>query len=189
MSYAVDFQLDGFDELEKQLAHLELSVQKNVLRQTVREAADPIRKQMLSNYQSRWNHDTGQLAESFAVRVTIPRNPTFADVVASVGVFKNRSVQVATGKSIDAPVYAYWLEYGTRAHSLATGASLRQYSTGKKKRIKKRIDRPHQWEGNQHPGFAAKPFIRPAFDSHLQQALDIQKSTLSEAIDKALSQA
>lgn len=189
MSYAVDIQLDGFAELEKQLAHLELSMQKNVLRQTARDAADPIRKQMLSNYQSRWRHDSGQLGESFAVKVTIPRNPTYADVVASVGVFKKRSVQVAAGKEIDAPVYAYWLEYGTRAHSLATKASLRQYSTGKKKQIKRRISRPDQESGNQHPGFAAGPFIRPAFDSHLQQALDIQKNTLSAAIDKALSQA
>lgn len=182
----VDFQLSGFDELEKQLEQLELATQKRILRQAVRESAKPIEDQMRTAFHQQWDDETGQLAGSIATRVTIPRNPTFADVVASVGVYKNRSVQLAAGKEIDAPVYAYWLEHGTRAHSLAGSSSLREYSAGPRRRERKRIDRPDQGEGGQHPGITAGPFIRPSFDSRIEASLEIQKTTLSDAIDRAL---
>lgn len=183
---AVDFQLSGFDELEQQLAQLELASQKRILRQAARASAKPVEDKMKAGFASQWDDDTGQLAGSIATRVTIPRNPTFADVVASVGVFKNRIAQVASGKSIDAPVYAWWLEHGTRGHSLSADASLRQYSTGARRRERQRINRPGQGSGTQHPGIPAKPFIRPAFDSNVDNALEIQKNTLSAAIDRAL---
>ena len=186
MSQAVNIELDGFAELEQQLAQLDLATQKRILRQAVRASAKPIEDRMVSSFHSQWDDDSGQLAASISTRVSIPKNPTFADVVASVGVFKNRSIQVASGKAIDAPVYAWWLEHGTRSHSLSADASLRQYSTGKKKRINKRISRPDQGSGAQHPGIPAKPFIRPAFDGSVDNALEIQKNTLSAAIDRAL---
>lgn len=182
----VDFQLSGFDELEQQLEQLELAAQQRILRKTVREAAKPIEDKMRTMFHQVWDDDTGQLAGSISTRVTVPRNRTFADVVASVGVFKNRSMQLSTGKEIDAPVYAYWLEHGTLAHSLAGHASLRKYSVGDKRREKKRISRPGQDEGRQHPGIQAGPFIRPSFDSRIEESLEIQKTTLSDAIDRAL---
>lgn len=182
----IRFDVDGFDELENQLAELDLVVQKRVLREVVRTAAMPILADTQALYEQSWNHDTGQLGESIKLRVSIPRNRTFADVIASVGVFKNRAAQAAAGKKLEAPIYAYWLECGTNGHSLATDAKMREYSTGKKKRVDKRIDRPHQWEGVQHPGIEARPFIRPAFDRHIEDALESQRTTLSAAIDKAL---
>lgn len=182
----VSFDVAGFDELEEQLSELEAVVQRRVLREVARTSAMPVLTDTLSLYESNWNHDTGQLGESIKLRVSVPRNPTWADVVASVGVFKNYKVQVAAGKELDAPVYAYWLEHGTNGHSLAAGAKLREYSTGKKKREKKRIKRPHQWEGEQHPGIDARPFIRPAFDRHIEDAFEIQRTTLAAAIDRAL---
>ena len=176
--------VSGFDELEKQLGNLELAMQKKVLREVARTSAQPVLADTLALYQTNWNNDTGQLGESIKLRVSIPRNPTFADVFASVGVFKNRAVQVASGKAIDAPVYAYWLEHGTREHSLASGASLKSYSVSTK-RAHRRKTRPEQ-TALIHPGIEAKPFIRPAFDRHIEDALAIQRTTLSEAIDRAL---
>ena len=172
------FDVSGFDELESQLANLDLAVQKKVLREVARTSAQPVLADTQLLYEQNWDHDTGQLGESIKLRVSIPRNPTWADVVASVGVFKNYKVQVAAGKAIDAPVYAYWLEHGTREHSLASGASL-------KKRAHLLRDRPGQ-EILIHPGIEARPFIRPAFDRHIEDALEIQRTTLSAAIDKAL---
>lgn len=183
------FELDGFDILERQLAELEVVAQKRILRKAVAEAAEPIRATMLANYRQHWGSDTGQLDESIRTRVSVPRNPTWADVVASVGVFKVRKIQKLAGKDIDAPVYAYWLEHGTRPHSLASAASLKKYSTGAKRREHKRIDRPDQSAGLQHPGIIAKPFIRPAFDINVERALEIEKTTLSIAIDQAIRRA
>lgn len=187
MSDVVNFDLTGFDELEKQLAELDLVAQKKVLRKTAAAAAEPIRAQMLTNYRQQWDSDSGQLDESIKTRVTIPRNPNFADVVASVGVFRVRAIEKLSGHYLPAPVYAYWLEHGVREHSLGKGASLKQYSTGKKRRERSRIERPDQSTGLIHPGFAGRPFIRPAFDNHMEKALEIEKQTLSDEIDKALS--
>jgi len=169
------FDVSGFDELESQLANLDLAVQKKVLREVARTSAQPVLADTQLLYEQNWD------------RVSIPRNPTWADVVASVGVFKNYKVQVAAGKAIDAPVYAYWLEHGTREHSLASGASLKKHSDSAKaqKRAHLRRDRPGQ-EILIHPGIEARPFIRPAFDRHIEDALEIQRTTLSAAIDKAL---
>lgn len=182
-----EFDLSGFDELENQLASLDLAMQKKVLREVVRTSAQPVLADTISLYEQNWDHDTGQLGESIKMRVSIPRNSTWADVVASVGVFKNYKIQVAAGKAIDAPVYADWLEHGTREHSLASGASLKKHSNSAKaqKRAHLRRDRPGQ-EVLMHPGIEAGPFIRPAFDRHVEDALEIQRSTLSAAIDKAL---
>ena len=53
------------------------------------------------------------------------------------------------------------------------------------KRARRGRDRPGQ-EMLIHPGIEARAFIRPAFDRHIEDALEIQRTTLSAAIDKAL---
>lgn len=175
MSDAAWLTLDGFDELEKQLQSLSIVAQKRILRTVVKEAAAPLLPKMIANFNGNWNNDTGQLVNSFAIRATIPKNATFADAFASVGVFKNRKVQDASGKEMDAPQIAYWLETGVDPHSLGTKARL---STNK-----------GQKKGRKHPGIPAKPFIRPAFDSNIEQMLGTEKTLLSELIDKALKNA
>lgn len=179
--------LDGFSELEQQLASLDLVAQKKVLREVMRESAQPVLARTRALYEQKWNHDTGLLGESIKLRVTIPRNPAFADVVASVGVFKSYKVQQAAGKYVEAPVYAYWLEHGTREHSLASGASLKGHKDTEKanKRAHLRRSRPGQ-ESLIHPGIPAGPFLRPGLDENVEKVLDVQKDHLGAAIDKAI---
>jgi len=182
-----NIDLDGFDDLERQLADLDLVTQKKVLREVMRVSAQPVLARTRGLYEQKWNHDTGLLGESIKLRVTIPKNPTFADVVASVGVFKSYKIQQAAGKYVEAPVYAYWLEHGTREHSLASGASLKGHKDTARanKRAHLRRDRPGQ-ESLIHPGIPAGPFIRPALDENVEKTLDLQKEHLGNAIDKAL---
>ncbi len=175
MSDAAWLTLDGFDELEKQLRSLEAVTQRRILRTVVKEAAAPLLPKMIANFNGNWNNDSGQLVNSFAIRATIPKNATFADVFASVGVFKNRKVQDASGKTMDAPQIAYWLETGVDPHSLGTKARL---STNK-----------GQGKGNKHSGIPAKPFMRPAFDADVERILGAEKTLLSQLIDKALKNA
>ena len=165
-------EMDGFKELERQLGELEIVAQKRVLRQTARASSKPIEADLKQNIQKQNHVDTGNLLESVKTRVTFPQNTNYANVFASTGVFKNRKTMAASGK-MDAPVYAYWLEYGTEAHALGKSA--------KRKRGK------YQNKGLMHPGIPAKPFIRPAFDSNTEQAISIQKKELSKAIDRALA--
>ncbi|EIU1713206.1 hypothetical protein L4I06_005098, partial [Salmonella enterica] len=67
---------------------------------------------------------------------------------------------------------AWWLEHGVEPHATGGGA--------------KRARGKHQDRGIQHPGIVAKPFIRPAFDSNLEQVMASQKEALGRLIDKAL---
>lgn len=181
------FEVDGFAELADQLASLELATQKRILREVIRVSAMPVLARTRSLYEQKWNHDTGLLGESIKLRVSIPKNPGFADVVASIGVFKSYKVQQAAGKYVEAPVYAYWLEHGTREHSLASGASLKGHKDTAKanKRAHLRRTRPGQ-EAMIHPGIPAGPFIRPGLDENVENCLDLQKEQLGAAIDKAL---
>jgi len=166
--------LDGFSDLERQLASLDLVTQKKVLREVMRESAQPVLARTRSLYEQKWNHDTGLLGESIKLRVTIPRNPVFADVVASVGVFKSYKVQQAAGKYVEAPVYAYC-------------ASLKGHKDTAKanKRAHLRRSRPGQ-ESLIHPGIPAGPFLRPGLDENVEKVLDVQKDHLGAAIDKAI---
>ncbi|WP_263079227.1 HK97 gp10 family phage protein [Endozoicomonas sp. Mp262] len=168
----MEFSLAGFSELENQLKELNLVAQKKVLRQAARKSAEPIKKSMTANVQSKGLVDTGNLLESIKTTVTFPKSTNYADVFANIGVFKSRKNMAASGK-MDAPVYAYWLEYGTEPHALGRSA--------------KRERGAHQDRGNMHPGTPATPFIRPAFESNAQNALSIQKQVLSAAIQRAIA--
>jgi len=44
--------------------------------------------------------------------------------------------------------------------------------------------KPHRINGIRHPGAAPKPFLRPAFDQKSDEALEITKQHLRDAIEK-----
>lgn len=165
--------LSGFAELERQLESIDISKQKSILRKVVKESAAPMLPKMKTGVTSQNLRDTGLLYDSIKLKTSIPKRGTWADVIAEVGVYKNSSGQVAAGRKIDPPVYAYWLEHGVEPHALGKQA--------------RRGSNRNQDSGLYHPGFSAKPFIRPAFDSNLENALNIQKRVLNEAIDRALN--
>ena len=167
----MDMGLDGFAELERQLVQLEMAAQKKVLRKAVRQSALPMVAKMKSGITSQGHIETGLLYDSVKIKTSLPKNATYADAIAEVGVYRNRSGQQAAGRAIDPPVYAYWLEFGVEPH--ATGKSSKRQRGG--------------GGGVQHPGFPAQPFIRPVFDGNVQAALNTQKTVLSQAIDRALN--
>ncbi|EAO8184580.1 hypothetical protein AHV57_28640 [Salmonella enterica] len=172
MSDKAWFEIDGLQALDEQLGELSGVVQAKILRKVVREAMQPVLSATIRNYTSEWHSVTGQLENSFGLRVRIPKNNTWADVIASVGVFTNKRLKEQTGSRMDAPLVAWWLEHGVEPHATGNGA--------------KRARDKHQDRGIQHPGIAAKPFIRPAFDSNLEQIMASQKEALGRLIDKAL---
>lgn len=175
----VSMETDGLRELDNQMQSLSLIAQKQVLRKATRESAKPILRKMEQNVASLGHVDTGLLKESLKTRITFPKKRTFADVVASIGIFKLNSLMRQFGlnpmKDMPPTVYGYWLEYGVQPHRTGSGSNVS--SAG------------NHGSGLMHPGIPARPFIRTAFDSQLTSTLGIQKTVLTKEIDKALRKA
>lgn len=170
MSVSID--IDGFDELEQQLKELEMITQKRVLRSAMRRSAQPVYGAIVANARARWGEKSGVTQESIKLRVKFPKNAKWADVIAEVGVFRIRRLELIADDKMPAPQKAYWLEHGTQPHALGKGANL---DIGKNQDV-----------GLQHPGTPAKPVIRPAMDAQVSNALSIQKEFLGQAIDRAI---
>lgn len=69
--------------------------------------------------------------------------------------------------------YAHILESGARAHTVGSGDYLGR--TGRYRRRSKQ-------QGNQHPGFKARPFVRPAFNTTKHKVLQKFGRDLGSAI-------
>ncbi len=175
----VSMQTEGLEELEAQMKALNLLTMKSVLRKTSRESGKPVLQGIKQRVVSLGHFDTGLLLESVKMRVTLPKNPRWADAVATVGIFKDNALMRRFGlnpvKDMPPTTYGYWLEYGVQPHYTGSGSNV---SSSRDKKA-----------GLLHPGIPAKPFIRPAFDAKLNQALAIIKSRLSLEIEKALRKA
>ena len=173
----MDHRYDGFDELEKQIASLDLLTQKRVQRKTLRESSKPIESAMHQNVRSQGHVDSGVLDESIKTRVSFPKNSNYATAVASIGVFKLNNVMAKAGmdpkKDMPRTMVAYWLEHGVQPHYTGKGSN---------------ADRGNRDSGQKHPGIPAQPFIRPAFDQRVDSTLILQKSILAKEIDRAIQQ-
>lgn len=174
-SASVDF--DGFDEFEKMLNELENVAQKKVLRKAARIGAQPVLAEVKRGIETRWGDRSGALRDSVRMRVNFPKSATWADVIASVGVFRIRSLEPLAeayypGVYIGAATLAYWWEHGISAHALGKRA--------------KRERGKHQDIGGMHPGQAARPVLRPAMDANVDIVTARTAAVLGDELDKAL---
>lgn len=80
------------------------------------------------------------------------------------------------GRSVRA--YAHFVEYGTRPHAVGKGSILEPYKRSKKQ--KKQV-------GRMHPGTAAQPFMRPAFDTKKIEALHAIADKTREELAKEIA--
>ena len=176
----VNFDMSGLDELEKALKDLELVESKKVLRRAVREGAKPVLNDIKSGMKSRWGDNSGALQDSVKLSVSAPKNKKWADVIASIGVFRIRSLEAMAGAwykkgYVGATNLAYWFEYGVQPHSL-----------GKKSRAGSDERRERDTGGGQHPGIPARPVIRPAMDNNLEIVMHRTQAVLASEIDRVI---
>jgi hypothetical protein len=75
--------------------------------------------------------------------------------------------------------YSMAQEFGSKPHSIAKGAG------GKKRR--KLLDRVRRKPPKLHPGHAANPYMRPAFDAHYRQVLESVADSIRLELDKAVT--
>lgn len=156
----INFQLEGFAELEKQLIELGPKVAKKVLRGAVQSSANPIVK--LARAKVPVNH--GLLKKSIGVKTKTKGSTSFT-------VIGPKSIKVSRNGKMENPArYAHLVEYGAAPHIIEAppGSALNVNGT-----FAKTV---------RHPGYAARPFLRPAFDSGKRAALDRLKEMLAKGI-------
>lgn len=153
----------GLDELQALLNTLPEKLQDNVMRGALRSGANVIKNRAKQNIHSK----SGALAKAMRVTTKIDRQ---SSTVRSKITFKGSFF-----KSL-----ATWLEYGTRPHLIGVDESERNTYTTRRRVMKiggRFVSRV------KHPGSRAFPFMRPAADGELTNAV----VAIGEYIQKRLN--
>lgn len=162
-----DIAITGLAELNKLLQDLPAKIEANILRGALRAGTNVIRDEArrrcpvaLPNIKNMTTYGAyrGALRDSIRVGVRIKNGTVTATVKA--------------GNKI--AYYAHMVEYGTRAHE--------QFPSGTKSLFIGGMFKMHM----HHPGAAAKPFMRPAFDTQAQTAIQAAADYMAERIPKEL---
>jgi HK97 gp10 family phage protein len=181
----------GLDETKKDLMKLRRNIRRNVLRRAVRAGAVVIQKEARRRVPVR----TGALKKAIAVRSDNTPYGVRGMVYISSRV-KMRASAAVQGKFVSAKqrgfagtiypkAYAHLVEYGAQPHYLGRGS---QRSV--------KVKRGDKWvrqggssneSGRKHPGARAQPFIRPAYDTKKEAAVEAVTTTLRVEIAKEIA--
>lgn len=164
----INFKLIGFKELEAQLVTLGRKKAKKVVRLAVQAAGRPIAKAAKSKIPVRY----GLLKKSVASKVKTYKDGVYVVIGPKLG-----SKQMIDGRPVDPANYAHLVEYGTAPHLISPAGSKGAVGT-------LRIGQTWVSGAVEHPGSPAQPFMRPAFDSQKENALNILKTKLAEGIER-----
>ena len=154
MSIALKMDVQGAKEIEAMLDKLGIKAARS-MKTALRKAARPIIKEARANAPKR----SGELRRSLMSEVKSYRGAG------------GSYAKVGPRSSSPAAHYAHLVEMGTAPHSLAPE---KRAASDVKSRNENVI----------HPGSTAKPFLRPAFDTNIDQAQLIIRDTLSDMVRK-----
>jgi HK97 gp10 family phage protein len=143
----VDVVVKGLTDLQKALDTLPAKIEANIMRSALRAGAKLIGAEAKRNVPQR----TGRLASSIKIG---SRNVKGKGVQAYVRAGKNRPKDYVHG------YYAHMVESGTAAHVIKAPPGAKLNVGG------------FFYSSVMHPGFQARPYMRPAIDS--QQAVAIE---------------
>lgn len=153
-------QLIGADVLEARLTAMEPKLARKAVRAGVSGGGEIIRKQATANAKAKFKRQTGDLFNGILKTVSVKRNPAGGStVVARVGLRKG-------GKH--SPFYGRILESGWTP------------AKGRKKNVRflKQLVRR---KGQRH--VAGRPFMQPAFESRVNEALQVIQDKIREGIE------
>lgn len=151
-------QMQGIDEMSKNLAKLGTRVAARGPSTAVRAAGSVIIREM----RLRAPKETGSLKKSLGQKV---KNYKRSGTVTSIIGARSKSYGTAKGKRNPA-YYAHLVELGVKPHA-----------TGKKKSFYRRGT-------GMHPGHSAQPFMRPAWDSAAPRARTAVIDKMTQVFDK-----
>lgn len=170
--------IKGGAEIAKALEEFAAQVERNMLRGGLRAGAQVIQEEA----KARVPQDTGALKNSIGIRTGRKGAKVYAYVVAGSSTTKKTVKKSSTRPSgikveYSNPWYAHLVEYGVKRHVIIAGGGTK---AGKALAAGARI----LGEKVDHPGFAAKPFMRPALDAKAQSAIDSIAAYLRKRIAK-----
>lgn len=159
-------KIRGLAEMKDRLKNIPPRLLKNSLRAAVRQGANVIKDAAVALAPV----ESGALRASIKV---VPRKGTPTQVVYSVAAGGDFTAAKKRKFGIDAPFYAYFVEHGHLNRK--KGDALKGGSRRKTARRAALIE----YGAPQTP---PHPFLRPALESHAQQALDVMVSVLREKL-------
>lgn len=149
-----EIQVKGLAELHKVLQNLPEDLEKKVLRNALRAGANEFKKAA----QAQVPVKSGALRKSIRVKTS-----------ARKGRYRLKALVIAGNAEA---YYAHMVEFGTAAHMIkpAKGKALAFLGLAR--------------EAVEHPGAQAQPFMRPAFDSGSDAAIDAFAASVRNRLSK-----
>lgn len=158
-------KLSGFRELERDLLRLAEKDARRIGRRAVRRAAKPVYDAARANVPVR----EGRLRKSIKLRVDFLRGSTALGRVASALIYVDGKMGYRPRKSDRRSTVKGKLGPAKYGYQIGT-----------------RPDVYGRFIEFGIPGHAPRPFLRPAFDSHANRAVDIMGKDLGDGIEAAL---
>lgn len=150
-------QVKGLKELQAALDQVPAKVEANIMRGALRAGAKPVLKAAQDNLRQNGSVDTGDLLASLRITSSRVRRGTVTTSIVAGGERKNKPKVW----------YAHIVEGGAIAHVIrARNGKLLAIGVPS-------VD---------HPGFAGKPFLRPAFDSQATAAVQAVREYVRERL-------
>lgn len=177
-----NFTLIGDKELKRKLDTLPDKVYKRVVRVASRKSMQPVAKAM----KAKAPRETGLLKKSIGLKVKgYKRAGIVVTLVGPRTGFKTEViVDTPNGprkEFRDPTKYAHLVEFGTAPHDVGKDRERYQYNyaleKGKQKRKVKTKVKPYK-----HPGTAAQPFARPAFDENKGKIISVFRSEMASGV-------
>lgn len=173
MANSSSVEITGLKELYDLLQDLPTKVEKNVMRGALRKGQNVIKDAAKSLI----NNKTGALSKSVRIRFK-----TKSEKMGWV-----RSHLIAGDKDA---WYAHILEFGSASYYTGKGKTV-----GRPYKIESKSGKPLLIAGGNpvksvmHPGVRPKPFMRPAFDSNSQNAINEMASYIRDRLPKEIKKA
>ena len=180
----VTMQIDGLKDLELALTEMPKSTARTTLRRAGMAALEPMRQAAVH-----LAPDDPKTPAPFDLKSSIAISSRQAGSRGTIRTYGGDSrVYVFLGPGFtkamtkeqisNLAAYSMAQEFGSKPHSIAKGAR----SKKKRRLLERARGRPLKL----HPGHAAHPYMRPAFDAHYRGALESVRETLATEIEKAV---
>lgn len=167
----------GLALLSKRLDEISAEIEKNVMRQALREGAKVIAEQAKVNAGShRTSSKNKRLYGGYAGALRDSIRVGSGKVRRGVVTASVRAGGMKTKAGADV-YYANWVEYGTAAHAivarLSNGKNAASRINRQAKKMRTALNISGNWVGPAvvHPGARARPFMRPALEAKAQEAV------------------
>jgi HK97 gp10 family phage protein len=159
----VSIKLEGIEELKRLIEKALLNHKENEVRKVMAKGAKLLVEEAKRNVAGNDSVDSGVLRDSIQILPKWKGDPL--GIYVGPRIKRRRRKKGETGKISDSPFYAAWVEYGTNPHNLGYKG---KFVSGK---------------GASHPGARKKPYMRPAYDTQGQAALNAAIDELKKLIE------